>query len=122
MRLLSHVNLKKNCWEFNRCGREPGGKNVRELGICRASTDTKSNGFNNGVNGGRICWTINGTFCNRLSETYDRKPLYARNVSCISCYFFKKVKQEEGFRNFKTLKMGTVNELKNIIIVENPNN
>lgn len=25
---------EKNCWEFNKCDREPGGTSARELGIC----------------------------------------------------------------------------------------
>jgi hypothetical protein len=122
MSLLSHIKLKENCWEFNKCGREPGGKNVKELGICRASIEIESNGINNGVNGGRICWTINGTLCNMSSEIDNRKPMYAKLASCISCDFFKKVKNEEGFRNFKTLPMGTVYELKSIIIKVDGNN
>jgi len=33
---------KKNCWEFMKCGREPGGVNAIELGVCRAATETST--------------------------------------------------------------------------------
>ncbi len=49
---------KQNCWEYNKCGREPSGINTAKLGICPATTNTSANGFNGGKNGGRICWTI----------------------------------------------------------------
>ena len=25
---------KMNCWESEECGRAPGGKNVKQLGVC----------------------------------------------------------------------------------------
>jgi hypothetical protein len=28
---------KLNCWEVKKCGREPGGVKVKELGVCPAS-------------------------------------------------------------------------------------
>ena len=31
-----------NCWEVKKCGREPGGAKVAELGVCPASTGNKS--------------------------------------------------------------------------------
>jgi len=36
---------KMNCWEFNKCGREPGGDNVSEYGICPAARDTSLDGI-----------------------------------------------------------------------------
>ena len=42
----------KNCWEFKNCGRQPGGSNVNDLGLCPAATDTSSDGLNRGKNGG----------------------------------------------------------------------
>ena len=33
------VSKKQNCWEYMKCGREPEGEKVAELGICRAAAD-----------------------------------------------------------------------------------
>jgi hypothetical protein len=38
-----------NCWEFKKCGREPGGHKVEELGVCPATTDKEFNGVNKGA-------------------------------------------------------------------------
>jgi hypothetical protein len=82
---------KQNCWEFLKCGREPGGKNIDHLGICPASTDTSSDGLNEGINGGRMCWAISGTYCHKKMQ-----GLFAKTqLSCRSCIFFKNVKEEE---------------------------
>ena len=81
-----------NCWEFKKCGREPGGAKVAELGVCPASTETKVNGVNNGKNGGRSCWALAGTFCGgKVQGTFADKL-----SNCIDCEFYKKVGQEEG--------------------------
>jgi hypothetical protein len=83
---------KQNCWEFLKCGREPGGEKIDRFGICPATTDISSDGLNRGKNGGRICWAISGTYCKKKMQ-----GLYARTqLSCRSCIFFKKVKEEGG--------------------------
>ena len=90
---------KINCWELKKCGKEPGGEKVHELGVCPASTDTSSNGINNGKNAGRICWAVAGTFCGgKVQGTFAEKQ-----ISCLICDFFKQVKEEEGatFQMFK---------------------
>jgi hypothetical protein len=80
-----------NCWEFMRCGREPKGSRVAELGVCPAATFADTDGFNSGKNGGRVCWEIAGTFC---IETI--KGTFVRNhTSCSGCDFFRKVQDEE---------------------------
>jgi len=28
-----------NCWEYKKCGREPGGIKVHELGVCPATVE-----------------------------------------------------------------------------------
>jgi hypothetical protein len=53
---------KLNCWEFEKCGRQPGGIKVKELGVCPAATEKRAHGINGGINGGRACWAIAGTF------------------------------------------------------------
>ena len=35
---------KLNCWEVKKCGREPEGAKVAELGECPASTENKLHG------------------------------------------------------------------------------
>lgn len=93
---------KQQCWEFKKCGREPGGEKVKELGICPAAIDTTSDGLNDGKNGGRMCWALAGTFCGGIVQgTFAQKQ-----VSCMSCDFYKKVKEEEGTERFRILKPG----------------
>lgn len=92
---------KLNCWEFKKCGREPGGTNIKNLGICPASTEQKARGLNGGKNGGRICWAIAGTFCEgEVQGTFALKKPY-----CVTCDFYKKVSEEEG-EDFRLLKPG----------------
>ncbi len=89
----------QNCWEEKKCGREIGGSKVTELGICPAAVDKLSDGINGGINGGRFCWAVSGTFCGGVVQgTYAQKK-----VSCLTCDFYKKVQQEEGTK-FKVIK------------------
>lgn len=71
------------------------------LGVCPAFVDEASDGLNQGANGGRICWAVSGTFCGGVVQgSFAEKEL-----SCMSCDFFSRVKQqEEG--NFALLKPG----------------
>jgi hypothetical protein len=66
---------KNNCWEIKKCGRNPGGIKVAELGLCPAAVEEKTNG----INGGKI----QGTYANKL-------------LNCVKCEFYTLVKQEEG--------------------------
>jgi hypothetical protein len=94
--------IKLNCWEIKKCGREAGGTKTAELGICPAASDTSSNGINSGKNGGRICWAVAGTFCGgKVQGDFAQKQ-----VSCMSCEVFKKIKIEEGVESFKLMKSG----------------
>jgi hypothetical protein len=92
------MSQKQNCWEFLKCGRGSGGK--AEHGTCPASTDASANGLNEGKNGGRICWAISGTFCGKKIRGFYAK----KQLSCRSCIFFKKVKEEEGIEQFLLVK------------------
>ncbi len=97
---------RKNCWEHKKCGREPGGINAEKNEVCPASTDTSIDGLNGGSNGGRICWAIAGTFCGDVVEgTFAEKE-----STCMSCNFYKRVKEEEGTVDFVLLKPGQVYE------------
>jgi len=89
---MSTKGKKLNCWEVMKCGREPGGKNVAELGICPAPTETRADGTNNGKNGGRACWAIAGTFCRGIVQGTFAKKL----GDCQKCKFYKLVLKEES--------------------------
>jgi protein phosphatase len=83
---------KQNCWEFMKCGREPGGKNAGKHGICPAAADSTFNGFNQGTNAGRLCWLVAGTFCDgKVQGTFAEKV-----VSCKQCDFYRRVHAEQG--------------------------
>jgi len=89
---------RKNCWEIMKCGRQPGGKNVEELGICPAAVSGNYNGTNKGKFRGRFCWAVTGTFCGG-----DVQGTYAQKVmDCIHCKFLKYVNEKEG-RDFKLI-------------------
>lgn len=88
---------RMNCWEFKKCGRQPGGNNTRELGICPASVETRTDKVNNGKNGGRVCWVIAGTFC----EGKKQGSFASKIGNCLSCEFYYLVQKEE-IPNFKT--------------------
>jgi len=82
---------KLNCWEFNNCGREPGGANANELGICPATTERRLDGVHGGKNAGRACWVVAMTLCNgKLQGSFAKKY-----DNCMECDFCKKVKEEE---------------------------
>jgi hypothetical protein len=83
---------KQNCWEFKRCGRQPNGAKAAELGVCAASTESRTTGVNGGLNGGRACWAIAGTLCGGVVQ-----GSFATKVSnCMKCEFYQLVRQQEG--------------------------
>jgi hypothetical protein len=83
---------KKNCWEVKKCGREPGGVKTKELGVCRAATETRLNGTNEGKNAGRTCWGVTGTLCGgKVQGSFAVKM-----ANCMECEFYKEVQNEEG--------------------------
>ena len=84
--------MKKNCWEFKKCGREVGGAKIREFGVCPSATEQKLHGIHSGKHGGRACWIIAGTYCNgsvqgSFAVKYD---------NCFKCEFYEYVKKTEG--------------------------
>jgi len=89
---------KQNCWEYMKCGREPEGKKIAKLGICPVAVDPTFNGFNQGTNAGRLCWLVEGTFCNGKAQgTFAEKQ-----SSCRNCDFYKQVHTEEGVTELST--------------------
>jgi diguanylate cyclase (GGDEF)-like protein len=86
------MQYKLNCWEYKKCGREPGGAKVKELGVCPATTDAKLHGVHGGENAGRACWVVAGSMCGgKMQGTFAQK--YG---DCVKCDFFKDVKEKEG--------------------------
>lgn len=81
-----------NCWEFQKCGRQPGGEHAHELGVCPAALETKCDRANHGANGGRVCWLVSGTRCGgEVQGTFAQKL-----ASCANCSFYQQVREEEG--------------------------
>jgi hypothetical protein len=83
---------KQNCWEFKKCGREPRGAKSAELGVCPASTEKKVHRVHGGMNGGRACWALTGTFCGGKVQGSFASKL----TNCMECEFYKQVSSEEG--------------------------
>ncbi|MDA8168463.1 MAG: hypothetical protein M0Z59_02040 [Nitrospiraceae bacterium] len=62
-----------NCWEFKKCGREKGGVNAEQYGICPAYP-----------NYGASCARIAGTLCSgKVQGTFARKL-----KDCTKCDFY----------------------------------
>jgi hypothetical protein len=101
---------KLNCWEFRKCGRQPGGEKVDELGVCPASIESRTDGMNSGKMGGRACWAITGTFCDgKIHGEFASKM-----TACVDCEFYRIVVYEEGL-NYQGAKE-ILDRLKNEII------
>jgi len=85
------ANERLNCWEYQRCGREPGG--VRSSrGVCPAATSDALDGTHHGSNGGRSCWVVTDTLCGgRISGVHAEKQ-----CECRKCSFMKRVEVEES--------------------------
>ncbi len=84
---------KLNCWEFKKCGRQPGGENVNKLGICPATQEKRANGIHGGKNGGRSCWAVLATNCSGGDVEESR---YSQKLKeCMNCEFYKATVKEE---------------------------
>lgn len=88
----SHHDNRPNCWEFLKCGREPGGEKAEHLGICPAAELSRRDGINGGFKGGRVCWALVGTLCGgKIQGTYAEKM-----GNCNKCNFYQLVQRQEG--------------------------
>ena len=88
---MAEKKKKINCWEFKKCGREPGGVHVADLGICPATVETRLEGVHEGIKAGRSCWVMAGTLCKgEVQGTFAQKY-----KNCEVCDFYKLVKSEE---------------------------
>ncbi len=87
---------KLNCWEHKACGREPGGINANECGICPAAAEVRLDGIHSGKNAGRACWAVAGTMCHEEPQgTFAKKQKV-----CSMCDFYQTVRNEEGHDHF----------------------
>jgi hypothetical protein len=84
---------KLNCWEFMKCGRHVEKDKTGKSDVCPVATEKSADGLNDGVNGGRICWIVADTCCNKWIPCQGNK----RKDPCFSCEFRFKVMMEEGF-------------------------
>ena len=85
------ATVKINCWEFKKCGRQPGGHKEKELGTCPVTILGDFDGAHEGKNGGRVCWAIAGSLCGgKIQGTYAQKL-----NNCWRCEFMNLVKKEE---------------------------
>ena len=91
---------KLNCWEYKKCGKEPGGKNAETCGVCPAATETKLDNVNYGTNGGRACWGVSGTLCDQKKHLS-----FALHVTeCTKCDFYNLVNEEDwNYYNTKAI-------------------
>ncbi|OGI04901.1 MAG: hypothetical protein A2Y25_00555 [Candidatus Melainabacteria bacterium GWF2_37_15] len=106
---------KLNCWEYNKCGREPGGINAAELGVCPAAIEKKLNGIHCGKNAGRACWIVAGTLCEgTIQGTYATK-----RKNCLKCDFYKLVKEEESPKFITSNILLEINERRMTAIMDN---
>ena len=88
--------MKKNCWEFKNCGRQPGGSHIDDYGVCPAAKEHRLDGVHGGEKAGRACWVISGTLCKgEVQGTFAKKY-----KSCEICDFYANVRKEEypGFQ------------------------
>jgi len=87
---------KMNCWEFTSCGRESGGRRVKELGVCPVALHEDLEGAHDGEKAGRACWIVAGTLCGgKVQGAYAQKLM-----NCWRCDFMTQVKKEEEASSF----------------------
>ena len=78
-----------NCWEFMKCGREEGGKNVEQFGICPAFPDN-----------GNSCAKVKGTFCDLVLELLELKF-----TGCENCIFYNSKNYDNQKLSFATTRL-----------------
>ena len=86
------MEMKKNCWQYTNCGREPGGAKAETEGVCPAAEAAWADGKHGGQMAGRYCWRVAGTYCGGKTQgTFASKM-----TNCATCPFYKVVREEEG--------------------------
>jgi hypothetical protein len=73
------------------CGRESGGDNAAELGVCPAASEERLNGVHGGSNAGRACWAVAGTMCGE-----EPSGTFSAKTECLACPFYRSVLDDEA--------------------------
>ncbi len=74
------------------CGRGPEAGKGGRCKQCPAVLKSSFDGINEGINAGRSCWLVAGTFCSRkASGTFAEK-----RETCRDCEFYKHIHAGEG--------------------------
>ena len=82
-----YKQAKMNCWEFNQCGREDGGENADDLGVCPAYPKH-----------GQVCARVAGTLCGgEVQGTFAQKL-----GTCLECKFYQSRHWHSGRGKGKT--------------------
>ncbi len=95
------ASSKQNCWEYFNCSREISNKN-RINSVCNVSLISSQHGINGGINAGRHCWEIEGSYCavshaEQTGQDYTlRGTVTHKEEHCNQCSFRAMVQQEEG--------------------------
>ncbi|MBF0125737.1 MAG: hypothetical protein HQM02_00850 [Magnetococcales bacterium] len=84
----------KNCWEKNKCGREPGGAKEKKLGTCPVATYVLADGFFGGQNGGRACIFIVGSLAPQDREGRCAAQVNGSTPDCFRCSFFNSLRKK----------------------------
>lgn len=108
--------MKHNCWEYKKCGRQPGGHKVPELGVCPVTTNQELNGAHGGTGAGRACWAVAGSLCGgNVQGTYAQKL-----SACWRCDFMNIVKKDEEPTpvGFSTTRLGMIKALVSAAVAE----
>ncbi|MBF0146036.1 MAG: hypothetical protein HQL84_01565 [Magnetococcales bacterium] len=98
-----------NCWDHFSCPRsrfsqKPDGSH------CPVSLIGVYHGVNGGVNAGRACWNIEGTFCSisACGNPPDQRGIIGfKENHCDRCEFKARVRAEEGntFQEDRTVRL-----------------
>ncbi|MCI5137283.1 MAG: hypothetical protein D3922_02440 [Candidatus Electrothrix sp. AR1] len=86
------MDKKLNCWEFKKCGREPGGRNVSQYGVCSIPVAIDRDGINGGKNGGRACWMWRELACIKIMQKCSVQEIR----ECRECDFYLSVKKSRS--------------------------
>lgn len=92
------MEKRLNCWEYKNCGHGPNMNKNNQM-TCPTVSEGKLDGVHNGVQAGRTCWVVAGTYCNgsvqgKFAQKYN---------TCMNCDFYQKVLEEEGHKFVITL-------------------
>lgn len=100
---MNDTKKKVNCWEVIECS-----KKTEKGEPCPTTIVFECEGLNKGKMGGRICWSVAGTFNSQAVTCCEAK----KRASCLTCDFFKQVMCEEGDNFTVFLPAGEMEKLR----------